>query len=76
MSDEELVSEVRAGNSEAFEVVYNRMSRQVLAFCTGMLGSREEAEDVLQQTFASAYRSMRRGSQEISLRPWLYAIAR
>ena len=41
-----------------------------------MLGSREEAEDVLQHTFLAAYRSLRAGYEVVELKPWLYTIAR
>ena len=42
-----------------------------------MLGSREEAEDVVQHTFAAAYNDLQRGGKrQITLKPWLYTIAR
>ena len=42
-----------------------------------MLGSREEAEDAVQHTFAAAYRDLQRdGERQIALKPWLYTIAR
>ena len=42
-----------------------------------MLGSREEAEDVVQHTFAAAYRDLQRsGERSIALKAWLYTIAR
>src|SRR3954447_25583819 len=41
-----------------------------------MLGSREEAEDAVQQTFFSAYNALRASDKTIALRAWLYAIAR
>ena len=75
-TDDRLVIEVRAGNEAAFEEIYDRYARGVLAFCVHMLGSREEAEDALQVTFVSAYRALRSGERDISLRPWLYTIAR
>src|SRR5579862_1425789 len=75
-SDDQLIDQVRAGNSSAFEAIYDRYSRGILAFCTHMLGSKEEAEDVLQLTFVSAYRALRNGNQSIALRPWLYTVAR
>jgi RNA polymerase sigma factor (sigma-70 family) len=75
-SDEALVSRVRAGDDRAFEIVFDRYHRGLLAFCTHMLGSREEAEDALQHTFMAAYRSMRRTSGAIRLKAWLYTIAR
>src|SRR4051812_19289395 len=42
-----------------------------------MLGSREEAEDALQHTFAAAYRALAcAGDRPAALKPWLYTIAR
>ena len=41
-----------------------------------MLGSSEDAEDVLQEVFVNAYRAMLADDREINLRPWLYRIAR
>ena len=75
-ADECLVADVRAGDDTAFEAIYDRYARGVLAFCVHMLGSYEAAEDALQLTFVSAYRALRTGDREISLRPWLYTIAR
>jgi RNA polymerase sigma factor (sigma-70 family) len=74
--DRRLVDEVHAGSERAFEVLFTRHHRPVLAFCRHMLGSREEAEDAAQQTFLTAYREIARGEQPRALRPWLYTIAR
>jgi RNA polymerase sigma factor (sigma-70 family) len=76
VSDERLVAAVRAGDERAFEVLYDRHHRALLAFCRHMLGSREEAEDALQHVFVSAHRNLRGGVREIQLKPWLFAIAR
>ena len=59
-SDEKLVGRVRAGSEPAFAVLYERHHRGILSFCRHMLGSREEAEDAVQQTFANAYRDLLR----------------
>jgi RNA polymerase sigma factor (sigma-70 family) len=74
--DERLVEQVRAGSVAAFDVVYDRHHRGVLAFCRHMLGSKEEAEDAVQHTFMAAYRTLADSRQGIELRPWLYAVAR
>jgi RNA polymerase sigma factor (sigma-70 family) len=76
VGDDRLVARVRAGDDRAFEAIYDRYSRGLLAFCRHMVGSRQEAEDALQHSFASAYRALRSGDAEIELRPWLYTIAR
>jgi RNA polymerase sigma factor (sigma-70 family) len=66
---------VDAMDDAAFEALYDRYHRNLLAFCRHMLGSREEAEDVLQHTFLAAYRSMPDGDS-VRVKPWLYAVAR
>jgi len=75
-ADEDLVARVRAGDDAAFEAIYDRYARGLLAFCVHMLGSREAGEDALQLTFVAAYRALCGGDSDISLRPWLYTIAR
>ena len=76
-SDERLVDQIRRGNEAAFEVAFERYGAGILAFCRHMLGSREEAEDAVQHTFAAAYSDLQRdGERRIMLRPWLYTIAR
>src|SRR5215218_973824 len=76
-SDRRLVEQVRGGSHAAFEVVFERYGKGIISFCRHMLGSQEEAEDAVQQTFASAYADMlREEDREIRLKPWLYTIAR
>jgi RNA polymerase sigma factor (sigma-70 family) len=75
-SDEWLVGCVRRGDTAAFEALYDRHVRELLGFCMYMLGSRQDAEDAVQATFASAYRALRADSRPVALRPWLFAIAR
>jgi RNA polymerase sigma factor (sigma-70 family) len=75
--DDRLVAQIRRGSDAAFEVAFERHSPGILAFCRHMLGSREEAEDAVQHTFAAAYRDLQRGGdREIVLKPWLFTIAR
>ncbi len=74
--DEHLVERLRRGDETAFEVIYERHVHGLLSFCRHMLGSREEAEDAVQQAFAAAHRDLLRDDREIRLKVWLYAIAR
>jgi RNA polymerase sigma factor (sigma-70 family) len=74
--DDRLVALLRRGNDHAFEVIVDRYEARLLGFCRQMLGSTEDAEDVLQEVFVNAYRAMRADEREIKLRPWLYRIAR
>ena len=75
-SDDRLVGQVRRGNDAAFEAIFDRHHRAILSFCRHLLGSADEAEDAVQQTFVSAYDAMRSDSRELKLKAWLYAIAR
>ncbi|HEV2813068.1 MAG TPA: sigma-70 family RNA polymerase sigma factor, partial [Solirubrobacteraceae bacterium] len=75
-SDERLIALVRRGNHAAFEALVARYQARLLAFCRHMLGSREDAEDVLQEVFAASFNAMLADSRPINVRPWLYRIAR
>ena len=75
-SDERLIALVRRGNQSAFEALVSRYQSRLLAFCRHMLGSREDAEDVLQEVFAAAFNAIQADEREINARPWLYRIAR
>ncbi len=74
--DERLIAMARKGNAGAFETIVDRYQGRLLGFCRQMLGSTEDAEDVLQEVFVNAYRAMLADEREINLRPWLYRIAR
>ncbi|HYI99380.1 MAG TPA: RNA polymerase sigma factor [Thermoleophilaceae bacterium] len=75
-SDERLIAMTRRGNQAAFEMLVQRYQARLLAFCRHMLGSKEDAEDVLQEVFAAAYNAMLADTRPINTRPWLYRIAR
>jgi RNA polymerase sigma factor (sigma-70 family) len=76
LDDERLATLVRSGDEAAFEVLYDRHHASLLAFCRHMLGSREDGEDALQQTFVRAHSALRTGRLPDAVRPWLFAIAR
>jgi RNA polymerase sigma-70 factor, ECF subfamily len=76
-SDDELLTRIAGGDREAFELLYRRYARSVLGLALRRLSDRGRAEDAVQETFASVWRSARsydprkgRGG------PWLYAVAR
>jgi RNA polymerase sigma factor (sigma-70 family) len=75
-SDERLVALIRRGSTAAFEVLVARYHSRLLAFCRHLLGSREDAEDVLQEVFSAAFNAILDDDRPINVRPWLYRIAR
>jgi RNA polymerase sigma factor (sigma-70 family) len=74
--DERLVALIREGHDRAFEVLFNRYQSRLLAFCRHLVGSPQDAEDVLQEVFAAAHAAILADDREIDVRPWLYRIAR
>src|SRR6476469_1486368 len=64
------------GDREAFEMVIRATSRNLFAIAYGILQSREEAEDVVQDTFVKAWKSRWRVRDSAKLPAWLSTIAR
>ena len=74
--DERLIAMIRSGQERAFEALFERYHARLLAFCRGMVGSSEDAEDVLQEVFVAAHKAILADNRAINARPWLYRIAR
>ncbi|MGH2873450.1 MAG: RNA polymerase sigma factor, partial [Solirubrobacteraceae bacterium] len=75
-SDERLITLLRRGNMAAFETIVGRYHSRLLAFCRHLVGSREDAEDVLQEVMTAAFNAILADDRPINVRPWLYRIAR
>ena len=64
------------GDREAFEMVIRSFSRSLFAIAYGILQNREEAEDVVQDTFVKAWKSRWRVRDSDKFPAWLSTIAR
>ena len=76
-TDDELIQRAATGDRSAFEDLYRRYARPVFGLALRRLGDRGRAEDAVQETFASIWRSA--GSYKPDRGPggpWLYAVAR
>jgi RNA polymerase sigma-70 factor (ECF subfamily) len=74
MSDGEAVRRATEGDSNAFTVLVERYHATCLRYAVRMLGSREDAEEVVQDTFVRAYRGLDRYDHRGRFRAWLFRI--
>src|SRR5579863_7535311 len=75
-SDGELIQRAGAGDRSAFDKLYRRYSRPVFGLALRRLGDRGRAEDAVQETFVSIWRSAGTYRPERGPgAPWLYGIA-
>ncbi len=76
-NDAALLRRTGRGDAAAFEELYRRFARPVLAMALRQLGDNGRAEDATQDTFAAVWRSARSYREERgTASAWLYAVAR
>jgi RNA polymerase sigma-70 factor (TIGR02960 family) len=74
-ADTALLSLARAGDGDAFGELTQPFRRELQVHCYRMLGSAQDAEDLLQETLIAAWRGIGQFEGRSSLRGWLYRIA-
>ena len=74
-TDEELIEAIREGKTEALEDLVSRYEKRVYNLSFRMLGNKEDAEDVLQDTFLNVVRSIDTFKSRSSFSTWLYRVA-
>lgn len=71
----ELVERCLAGDETAMSELMDQYRGQVFGLCYRMLGHRQDAEDITQETFVRVFRSLQRWDDQRDFKPWLFAIA-
>ena len=74
-SDAELVARLKAGDQAAYAQLVEEHAGRIYRLALRMMGNEADAEDVLQETFLNAFRSIDRFEERSSLSTWLYRIA-
>lgn len=75
-SSEELIARARRGEDEAFRLIFDRYGRPVISFIYDMVGQRDLAEELTQETFVRAYKNLNSMRDETKLSTWLFGIAK
>ncbi|MFN8178186.1 MAG: sigma-70 family RNA polymerase sigma factor [bacterium] len=73
--DVELVRRAKAGEEEAFSELVERHQARVYQHAERLLGNRQDAEEVLQDTFLQAYRNLAGFEERSRFSTWIYRIA-
>lgn len=78
VTDDVLVQSYANGNNEAFDTLLARHQGRLLNYITQLIGNRQQAEDVFQETFVKAIMTIRQGNYTESGKfgAWLARIAR
>ena len=74
INDQYSIQQVLAGNSQAFEALVNQYKNLVFSLTLRMLKSREDAEEVAQDTFIKVYKSLHKFKGDSKFSTWLYKI--
>ncbi|HEY3128011.1 MAG TPA: sigma-70 family RNA polymerase sigma factor [Acidobacteriota bacterium] len=72
---EVLVTKAKSGNLAAFQELYGGYSKKILNYVYRMTGSRDDAEDLTQDTFILAYKNLNGLKENSKFQSWLYRIA-
>ncbi|HWP82620.1 MAG TPA: sigma-70 family RNA polymerase sigma factor [Bacteroidota bacterium] len=75
VTDADLIRAFRGGHEDAFEELVRRYQRAIANVIYLTLGDRQEVEDLTQEVFIRAYKSLSRFDESSTLYSWLYRIA-
>lgn len=75
LSDEELAVRAQAGSRSYFEELVSRYCQRLFLFLRSRLGTDQDAEDLVQETFLKVYKNLHRFNRAYKFSTWLYTTA-
>jgi len=70
-----LVNSAKSGDITAFSELYGLYGKKILNYIFRLTGSREEAEDLMQDTFVLAFKNLDSLKENVKFQSWLFRIA-
>lgn len=75
LTDEQVVKLVLAGNQEQYREIVGRFHAKLLRYAITLIGNKDKAEDVVQETFIKAFVNLQSFDPTKKFSSWLYRIA-
>ena len=75
VADEMLLEKVKTGDRGAFDALYEKYKRPIMTYAMRLIGNRETAEEVAQETFLKVYLHAAQFSPRGKVSSWIYTIA-
>lgn len=76
LSDQELLEGLRAGSEPHFNTLYDRYFQRIYAFVHTRIRNHADAEEIVQETFVTVFRSIENYRGQASLLSWIFGIAK
>lgn len=73
---QDLIRNLKNGQEESFSVLYDSYGKKIYNLAYRMVGNKEEAEDITQETFLQIYRNVEHFKGESQLYTWIYTITK
>lgn len=74
-NESEWLEGLRSGDEEAFRLLVDRFQDKIFWTCLSIVNDRDDADDLTQEVFIEAFRSIRTFRSESALSTWIYRIA-
>jgi RNA polymerase sigma-70 factor (ECF subfamily) len=75
-SSEDLIARARAGDHEAFRLLFVRYAKPILSFVYEIIGDRDLAEEITQETFVRAFKNLDQVRDDTKAATWLFGIGK
>jgi RNA polymerase sigma-70 factor, ECF subfamily len=75
-SSVDLIARARAGEHEAFRLIFNRYAKPIVSFINDLVDNRDLAEELTQETFVRAYKNLGHIRDDTKLGTWLFGIGK